>query len=142
MKLFKCGLIISAFAFFIFACTQSNTTNVVQNKPATSDNTVSNVNSANNTTSMNNELASARNIFEEKCVACHKENGEGGEANIEGKKFKVPNYKSDKVKNTSDEKLLDYIENGDDEMPSFKGKLTTEEMKSLVKFIRTEFQGK
>jgi mono/diheme cytochrome c family protein len=34
------------------------------------------------------------------------------------------------------------IEEGDDKMPSFKSKLKPEEIAGLIKFIRTQFQGK
>lgn len=147
MRFLKYGLILSATSFFVFACSQSPTTGnsnkVTQNvnETAVSTNTTSTNSSANNQ-SADPELASARKIYAEKCVVCHKETGEGGKVNLEGAEFNVPNYKTDRAKNKSDEKLLDYIENGDDEMPSFKGKITTEEMKSLVKLIRRDFQGK
>lgn len=142
MRFFKFALILSALTLFIFACTQNNSNTVNQNTTATANNTVSNSAVTNQTIPATDEFASSRKIFAEKCVICHKENGAGGEVDFEGARFKVPNYKSDKAMKASDEKLLDYIENGDDEMPSFKGKLTPEEMKSLVKFIRKEFQGK
>ena len=147
MRFFKYGLILSAACFFIFACSQTktntNSNTITQNTNGTSvsDETAP-TNSAANTSSADPELAGARKIYAEKCVACHKENGEGGKFDQDGADFNVPTYKSDRAKNKSDEKLLDYIVNGDDEMPSFKGKISPEEMKSLVKMIRKDFQGK
>lgn len=143
MKFLKTTLVLTAFSLFVFACSQTSTvTN--NNSPTNSANStvLTNNSTAANTPAPPDELAAARKIYAESCVACHKENGEGGAVEADGKKFKVPSYKADKVKNATDEKLLDYIVNGDDEMPSFKGKLTDDEMKSLVKFIRKEFQGK
>lgn len=146
MKIFKLGLIFSMLSLFVFACTQTTNNTANSGTAAKNDNTktVAVNNSANTVgqTTPPDELAVARKIYAENCVACHKENGEGGMVDSEGKKFKVPSYKSDKAKNASDEKLLGYIVDGDDEMPSFKAKLTDDEMKSLVKFIRREFQGK
>lgn len=147
MNLLKFGLIFFALSFFIFACTQSsnNSNTISQNSnglPVSNASAQTNSNSATNTKPVNDELASAKKIYAEKCVICHKENGEGGETDLEGSKFNVPSYKSEKALKSSDEKLLDYIQNGDEEMPPFKGKITTEDMKSLVKLIRRDFQGK
>lgn len=145
MKIFKTGLIFSALSFFVFACAQTTPEN---SNPAAAENVKTNAAAVNNSTNAADqtappdESAAARKIYAESCVACHKETGEGGLVETEGKKFKVPSYKADKVKNASDEKLLGYIVNGDDEMPAFKDKLTNDEMKSLVRFIRKEFQGK
>lgn len=154
MRFFKFGLILSAACLFVFACSQSKT-NTNSNAVATNSNTITqNVNgtsassetapgnSTANNQSADPELAGARKIYTEKCVVCHKENGEGGKIDLDGATINVPSYKSDRAKNKSDEKFLDYIENGDDDMPPFKGKITTDEMKSLVKMIRKDFQGK
>lgn len=145
MKVFKYGLILSALSLFVFACSQSmadnNTNAITQNVNGTS---ISGETAPTNSTvqPVSSELADAKKIYAENCVICHKENGEGGKVNLDGAEFNVPNYKSDRAKNKSDEKLLDFIVNGDDEMPSFKGKISPEDMKSLVKFIRKDFQGK
>jgi mono/diheme cytochrome c family protein len=88
-------------------------------------------------------LAEARKLFADNCVDCHKENGEGGTATIGKKVIKnVPSFKSDKVKNDADEKLIKTITNGEEAMPSFKDDLSAEQIKSLVQFIRKEFQNK
>jgi mono/diheme cytochrome c family protein len=42
----------------------------------------------------------------------------------------------------TDEQLAQQIAEGDDEMPAFKDKLSAEEINELVRYIRTEFQGK
>ena len=154
MKFFKFGLILSAACLFAFACSQTSTNNNSKSVANTSSTITQNVNgtsvsyetapdnSVANSQSGAPELAGARKIYAEKCVACHKENGEGGKFDQDGAGFNVPSYKSDRAKNKSDEKFLDYIENGDDDMPPFKGKISTEEMKLLVKMIRKDFQGK
>lgn len=148
MKLFKLGLLLTALALFIVACAQnatnSNTISVNKNGTSVSygqENANSNAN-ANQTAPANDELASAKKIFTEKCVLCHKDNGEGGEVNIEGDKFKVPSFKNEKVAALDDKKYTRVIEEGDDKMPAFKSKLKPEEIAGLIKYIRKEFQGK
>ena len=138
MKFIKSVLILFTLAFFIAACTETNKSN-------TNDavNSITGANSKAQPTATPNELAAARIIFLETCVGCHRENGEGGESEFEGKKIKVPSYKSKGAMNASDEKLYNYIANGEEgEMPAFKNKLTEDQMRSLVKFIRRDFQNK
>jgi mono/diheme cytochrome c family protein len=86
------------------------------------------------------ELASAKKIYAEKCVKCHKETGEGGELDIEGTKIKVPSYRKETVKKDSDAEYIDQIEKGGDGMPKFKGKISDQDIKDLVKLIRRDFQ--
>jgi mono/diheme cytochrome c family protein len=144
MRLLKIGLLLSALALFIFACGQNNP--AVNTNPA-SGNTAVVTNTTPPTTqpaaTAMDELAEARAIFTENCVGCHKADGTGGEKTIEGKKIKVPNYKSPGAMKATDDELLEYIANGEEgEMPAFKNKLSEAQMKSLVKFIRREFQDK
>ncbi|MGI8787184.1 MAG: c-type cytochrome [Pyrinomonadaceae bacterium] len=140
MKFIKLGLIFSAIALFIFACSQTNTTNT--NTANTSNIIVANTNAQPSATI--DELASARKIYAENCVKCHKEDGTGGVSEINGKRIKAPNMTSDRKKNDKDEDWIDTINNGakEDGMPAFKGKLTDEEIKSLVKMFHKDFQGK
>ena len=42
----------------------------------------------------------------------------------------------------TDEQLANKIANGEDEMPSFKNRLSPEQIDDLVRFIRSEFQGR
>ena len=88
------------------------------------------------------ELASGRKLYSASCANCHKENGTGGEVEIEGKKMKPDDLTSAKIKGFSDEKILGYIVNGieDEGMPAFKGKLSEGEMRDIVKFVRVELQ--
>jgi Cytochrome c, mono- and diheme variants len=140
MKFLKISLILSALGIFAFACTQNAPTN-----NAAANNSFVAANSGNSQTAAPaDELAEAREIYSRNCVGCHKENGTGGEKILDnGEKINVPNYKSQGAMNASDDKLYDYIANGEDgEMPAFKTKLSEAQMRSLVKFIRKEFQGK
>jgi mono/diheme cytochrome c family protein len=160
MKTLKIAVILSVIGVFLLACAQTppvtNTTSNSTKEPANaakgnaSANTGgnSNVNAANiantNANAGVDEFASARVIYKESCVKCHSENGEGGRVEPEdGKKpFKVPSFKSDNAKLMEDAEMIEYIRDGDGNMPSFKDKLKADQMKEMVKFIRKEFQGK
>jgi mono/diheme cytochrome c family protein len=157
MKFFKIGLLLLAAAagLFAFACGDAQVNNSTNNATTTAGNRNAATASADSTTATTNaqptataaavvdEFAEARTIYLETCVKCHKEDGSGGEATFEGKKIKVPSYKSPGAMKASDDKLYNYIANGEEgEMPAFKDRLSETQMRDLVKFIRREFQGK
>jgi mono/diheme cytochrome c family protein len=136
MTKIKLGVISIGIVFLLIACgdttnKNSSTTNTSQTTPTPAAKPTPDT------------LAEARKLFADNCVDCHKENGEGGTATIGKKVIKnIPSFKSDKVKNDADEKLIKTITNGEEAMPSFKDDLSAEQIKSLVQFIRKEFQGK
>lgn len=149
MKFVKVGLLLTAISLFIFACAQNSTTNdngrITHNANGTTVSYNAATPDANANSSANapvDELASARKIYKEKCIACHQESGEGGQVTIEGKSFKVPSFKKPGAMNLSDKDMTKYITKGDDEMPAFEKELTPEEIQSMVKLIRKDFQGK
>jgi cytochrome c553 len=86
--------------------------------------------------------ADAAEIFKAKCSSCH---GEDGKAKTKmGAKEKIPDFTTDKFQaGLTDDKLKDAITNGvpDTKMKAFNGKLTAEEIASLVKLVRG-FKGK
>ena len=87
--------------------------------------------------------SSARATYDAACVKCHKENGEGGVAELdEGTKITVPSFKEDHSIEHTDADFVRKITNGDKEegMPAFKDRLTPEQINELVRFIRSEFQ--
>ena len=88
MKFLKLGLVFTALMIFAMACGQNTTT--TSNTAATNKNTPANTAPTTQPTPPADELAAARKIFADKCVQCHKDNGEGGPVDIEGDKFKVP----------------------------------------------------
>jgi mono/diheme cytochrome c family protein len=157
MNFLKIGLILSALTFFIVACAQTNpgnnaTANSANNKAAVNATPLAANQSPENsakpteslTTGQTTELASAGETFKTICAKCHKETGEGGEATINGKKLKVPNFKSERMKADADEDFIDAIANGipEDGMPAFKDRLSEEQIKNLVQYIRRDIQGK
>ncbi|MGI8469500.1 MAG: c-type cytochrome [Pyrinomonadaceae bacterium] len=149
MKIFKFGLILTLLALFIFACSQNATTGNNSNAAATNETVIVSNSSAVSNNPANNqpatdELASATKIYSETCVKCHKEDGKGGESIVDGKKIKAPDFTSEHHKNDKDSDWIDTIENGakEDGMPAFKGKISDDDIKNLVKYIRKNFQGK
>jgi len=139
MKIIKLSLVLSTIALFVFACSEnkaanSNTTSIV----------VTNTNPATDSapTVAPDELASAKQIYLNTCIKCHKEDGTGGETNIDGTKIKAPNFTSEKLKKEPDSEFIEIIKNGEKEegMPAFKDRLSDEQIKNLVKLIRREFQ--
>ena len=145
MKFFKLCLCLSAVGLFIFACAGNQTTNSSNTTNRAAANTSSPANASTDTatpTAAPDELASAKKIFLDKCVRCHKEDGTGGETDIDGRKIKAPNFTSDKLKKEPDAEFIEAIEKGfpEDGMPAFKGKISDDEIKNLVKLIRKEFQ--
>ena len=139
MKLIRVALVLFTVAFFVAACAETQTTEVNR----ASDNTLAAGVNAQPTATAASEIAAARVIYLESCVGCHKENGEGGAAEFEGKKIKVPGFQSKGAMNASDDNLYRHIAEGEeDEMPAFKDKLSEAQMRNLVTFIRKEFQKK
>jgi mono/diheme cytochrome c family protein len=72
--------------------------------------------------------------FKAKCAACHGPDAAGQTA--VGKNLKIRDLHSADVQKQSDADLAKIIEGGKGKMPSFKGKLTTDEINGLVKYIR------
>jgi mono/diheme cytochrome c family protein len=141
MIFLKLGLVFSAIALFIFACSENKPTNSATadaNKPA------ANSTATVQPTAPPDELAAAKKMFSEKCVRCHKENGTGGVTEIDGVKIKAPDLTSEKFKKEPDTEFVEAIEKGfpDDGMPAFKGKIADQEIKDLVKLIRRDIQKK
>lgn len=68
-------------------------------------------------------------IYEKDCVKCH-----GKTAG--GRRFGGPSLMSIKVASASDDDLRNIIANGKGHMPKYEGKLTSEEMDTLVHEIR------
>lgn len=139
MKFIKLCLILFAISAFIFACTETGKNEKVENinKAVTNEPKAE-------ATATPDELAEGRKHYKEQCSKCHKDDGKGGEIEIEGKKIKPDNLTTEKMAKETDEEYIEYMTEGipDEGMPSFKDVLSKEEMQEVVKYIRTEFQGK
>ena len=74
-------------------------------------------------------------VYKAKCGSCHGPDGKG-ETSI-GKAMKLRSLAAADVQKTSDADLTKVISDGKGKMPAYKGKLTADEIKALVAFIRT-----
>ncbi len=79
--------------------------------------------------------ADAPTVFKAKCAACHGADATGQTA--VGKTMKIRDFHSADVQKQSDADLTKIITDGKGKMPSFKGKLSNEEVASVIKFIRS-----
>jgi mono/diheme cytochrome c family protein len=68
-------------------------------------------------------------VYEKNCAKCHGKTAEG-------RHFGGPSLNSDKIAAASSEDLHNIIANGKGHMPKFAGKLTMEEIDTLVQQIR------
>ena len=73
--------------------------------------------------------------FKAKCAMCHGADGSGSTAT--GKALKVRDLSSPEVQSQTDAQISDIVSNGKDKMPAYKSKLTDDQIKGLVAYIRT-----
>jgi cytochrome c6 len=73
-------------------------------------------------------------LYKSKCAACHGADGTGNTA--VGKSMKIRDFHSTDVQKQTDAQLTEIITTGKGAMPSYKGKLTDDQIKQLVAHIR------
>jgi mono/diheme cytochrome c family protein len=78
---------------------------------------------------------STSDTFKNRCAACHGKTG-AGDTTI-GKNLKVLDLGSAEVQKRSDEELDAIIAKGRGKMPAYENKLNKEQIRGLVRFIRT-----
>ena len=79
--------------------------------------------------------ADAAENWTKSCASCHAKDGSGN--TIMGKKSGVEDYQDAKVQaKFTDAQAIEIIKNGKEKMKSFKDKLTDDEIKALVAYIR------
>lgn len=140
MKPFKLSLLAFACALFALACGTNNNTAVSSGGATSADRAAPHSTPA--PTATPDELAAARQTYNTTCARCHKENGEGGVAELEeGAKLKVPSFKTGHGAMHTDAQYAKQIANGGDGMPAFKKRLTEQQINELVRLIRHDFQG-
>lgn len=135
VKLLSVALFIGLFAA---ACSSASNTNQTANTGNTG-NTAQTANTAQPTPTPD-AMVSARAIYAAECARCHGINGEGGTPTVLGKKIKVPSLKKGHALSHTDEQLVKVVSEGEEAMPGFKDKLKPEEITTLVRMIRQEFQ--
>jgi mono/diheme cytochrome c family protein len=77
----------------------------------------------------------AASLFKAKCSVCHADDGSG--SGTMGKQLGVKDLRSDDVQKQTDAQLNDSITNGmGKKMPAYKGKITDDQIKQLVGYLR------
>lgn len=74
-------------------------------------------------------------VYKSKCAMCHAADGSGNSP--AGKAMKVPDLRSDAVQKLTDAQLTDSLTNGKKAMPAYKDKLTADEIKGQVAYLRS-----
>jgi mono/diheme cytochrome c family protein len=77
---------------------------------------------------------SGADIYKTKCSACHGKHGAGD--TMLGKNLRLRPLGSDEVQERSDDELFAIISKGKNRMPSFDRKLSKDQIRDLVKYIR------
>ncbi|MGD0522538.1 MAG: cytochrome c [Terracidiphilus sp.] len=73
--------------------------------------------------------------YKAKCAMCHGADGLG--ATPAGKAMKAASFKDPALVNAPDAQLIAAIKNGKNKMPAYAGKLTDDQIKSALVYIRT-----
>jgi cytochrome c6 len=73
-------------------------------------------------------------LYKGKCALCH---GPDGKGSAVGKKLGARELTAADVQKQSDADLTTIVTKGKNKMPAYDGKLTKEQIDSLVKYIRT-----
>ena len=76
----------------------------------------------------------AEALYKSKCQMCHGADGKGSPA---GQKLGVRDFHSPEVAKESDAELFKITKEGKGKMPKYDGKLTDDQIKGLIKYIRT-----
>ncbi len=135
MRSLKIALILPAALLFISGCEQPTT-----NQSTTSVNTgTSQPNSPSQSNQAQDIAVEGKMLFATNCMICHKDTGKGGKVTINGRNIEPEDLTTDKMKAMTDERLIGYVTNGleDEGMPAFKEKLTADEIRSVVSYVRT-----
>jgi len=76
----------------------------------------------------------AATLYKSKCASCHAADGSGDTP--AGKKTGTHAFSSPEVQKMTDAQLTEATTNGKNKMPAYKGKLTDEQIKSLVAYVK------
>jgi len=78
---------------------------------------------------------SAADLYKTKCQVCHGADGKGDTP--AGKKLGAKDFHSPEVAKMSDQELFDITKNGKEKMPAYNNKLTDDQLKDLIKYVRS-----
>jgi cytochrome c6 len=73
-------------------------------------------------------------FYKSKCQVCHGADGKGSPA---GQKMGAKDFQSPEVQKQTDAELIKVTKDGKGKMPKYDGKLTDDQIKGLIKFIRS-----
>jgi len=73
-------------------------------------------------------------LYKSKCQVCHGADGKGTAA---GQKMGAKDFRSADVAKQSDADLIKVTKEGKGKMPKYEGKLTDDQIKGLIKYIRS-----
>ncbi len=79
--------------------------------------------------------AGGEDLYKSKCAMCHAADG-GGDTTM-GKKYNIRDLRSADVQKQTDAQLGEVVTKGKNKMPAYDGKLTPDQIKDVVAFIRT-----
>jgi cytochrome c6 len=74
-------------------------------------------------------------LYKAKCAMCH--GADGLAATTMGKNMKVLSFKDPKMLSASDTQFFASTKNGLNKMPAYNGKLTDQQIKDVIAYIRT-----
>jgi cbb3-type cytochrome c oxidase subunit III len=139
MKALKTALVIIFAVLFSMACNTpadsgnkpaAPAANTNASKPATETVAAANSNQAAQPAAATSGNNTAK-TFNEKCAMCHGEDGKG-------KTKDTPNFtNAEWQKKETDVEFIEMIQKGKKPMPGFAGKLSDEEIKALVAYVRS-----
>jgi len=131
MKFRTTALLTALFAIFGTSCSKQ-----------TGSTTNRNANSSISSSATPDPFAATRGVFAKNCQTCHGVDGKGGPVKLEdGTRLRVPSFREGHALRHPDSDFRKQIIEGGDGMPSFKSKLSSQQVDDLIKFIRQEFEG-
>ncbi|HEV2913356.1 MAG TPA: cytochrome c [Pyrinomonadaceae bacterium] len=139
MKPIKLVILFAALTLFAIACNDTTTRNQTGNNSNAAGTATPSVSPATSATPAD-EFAAIRPVYAAECARCHGINGDGGTVEILKKKLKVPSLKTGHALNHTEAQLAKQIMDGGEGMPAYRDKLKKEEVDTLVRLIRKEFQ--
>jgi len=75
----------------------------------------------------------AEALYKSKCQGCHAADGKGSPV---GQKIGVKDFHSPEVQKQTDAELIELTKQGKGKMPAYDKKLTDDQIKQLIKYIR------
>ena len=144
MKSLKSGLVVSLAVLLSAACTVTETTNTNVNRnsstpvaatPANANAASTNSNTAGSATTID-AVALFNNDTAPKCASCHQADGKGVAAMKKSMKD-LPDFTNAAWQaKATDAEMIETIKNGHKPMPAYKDKLTDDQIKALVAYVR------